>query len=102
MLGVVSAPAKKLVPAIEVTLADLLALPDQGHGYEIIDGNLIEKETSAEHGVAQTRLGQLLRPFNRRPGGRQPGGWWFATEVVIDFGPKQQFRPDIVGWRRER
>jgi Uma2 family endonuclease len=30
------------------------------------------------------------------------GCWWFATEVLIDFGPKQQLRPDVVGWRRER
>jgi len=22
--------------------------------------------------------------------GRLPGGWWFATEVLIDVGPKQQ------------
>jgi Uma2 family endonuclease len=102
MLRVMSAPAKKLVHTAEATLANLLALPDQGHGYEIIEGNLVEKETSAEHGVAQTRLGRALGPFDRRPGGRLPGGWWFATEVLIDFGPKQQFRPDIAGWRRER
>ena len=93
---------KKLVRLGEATLADLLALPDQGHGYEIIEGSLVEKETSAEHGVAQTRIGRLLGPFDRRPGGRMPGGWWFATEALIDLGPKQQFRPDVVGWRRER
>jgi Uma2 family endonuclease len=93
---------KKLVQLGEATLANLLALPDQGHGYEIIEGSLVEKETSAEHGVAQSRIGRLLGPFDRRPGGRLPGGWWFATEVLIDFGPRQQFRPDVVGWRRER
>ncbi|NUQ74755.1 MAG: Uma2 family endonuclease [Polyangiaceae bacterium] len=97
-----SVTAEKLRPAGEATLADLLALPDEGRGYEIIDGELIEKETSAEHGVAQSRISRLLGPFDRRPGGRQPGGWWFATEVLIDFGPKQQFRPDVVGWHRER
>jgi Uma2 family endonuclease len=102
MLDLMSAAAKKLPPLDEATLADLLALPDQGHGYEIIDGELVEKETSAEHGVAQSRIGRLLGPFDRRPGGRLPGGWWFATEVLIDFGPKQQFRPDVSGWRRER
>ncbi len=102
MLPVMSAAAKKLGQPDEATLADLLALPDQGHGYEIIEGNLVEKETSAEHGVAQSRIGRLLGPFDRRPGGRLPGGWWFATEVVIDFGPRQQLRPDVVGWRRER
>ena len=102
MLRVMSAAARNLGRSAGATLTDLLALPDSGHGFEIIDGDLVEKETSAEHGVAQSRVGRLLGPFDRRPRGRQPGGWWFATEVVIDFGPKQQFRPDIVGWRRER
>ncbi|HZF51780.1 MAG TPA: Uma2 family endonuclease [Polyangiaceae bacterium] len=97
-----SGAAEKLPAPSEATLAALLALPDQGRGYEIIDGQLVEKETSAEHGVAQSRLGRVLGPFDRRPGGKQPGGWWFATEVLIDLGPKQVFRPDVAGWRRER
>jgi Uma2 family endonuclease len=102
MLCVMSAAAKKLVQPAQATLADLLALPDQGHSFEIIEGSLVEKETSAEHGVAQSRIGRVLGPFDRRPGGRLPGGWWFATEALIDFGPKQLLRPDVVGWRRER
>jgi Uma2 family endonuclease len=102
MLTAMSSAAEKLPPPGEATLADLLALPDHGHGYEIIDGELVEKETSAEHGVAQSRIGRLLGPFDRRPGGRLPGGWWFATEVLVDFGDGQQVRPDVVGWRRER
>lgn len=102
MLCIMSAAATKLVQPDQATLVDLLALPDQGRGFEIIEGNLVEKETSAEHGVAQSRIGRLLGPFDRRPGGRLPGGWWFATEALIDFGPKQQLRPDVVGWRRER
>ncbi len=102
MLRVMSVGARKLARAVEATVKDLLALPDQGHGHEIIDGDLVEKETSAEHGVAQTRVGRSLGPFDRRPGGRSPGGWWFATEVLVDFGPRQQLRPDLVGWRRAR
>lgn len=87
---------------MSATVADLLALPDQGRGHEIIDGVLVEKQSSAEHGVAQSRIGRLLGPFDRRPGGRFPGGWWFATEALVDFGPDQQLRPDVAGWRRER
>ncbi len=102
MLDLMSSAAEKLPPLGEATLADLLALPDEGHGHEIIDGELVEKETSAEHGVAQSRIGRLLGPFDRRPGGRLPGGWWFATEVLIDLGSRQQLRPDVAGWRRER
>jgi Uma2 family endonuclease len=83
-------------------LEDLLALPSEGQGYEIIDGELVQKETSPKHGGVQLRFGSLLRPYNRRPGGRLPGGWIFATEVLIDFGSKQILRPDVAGWRRER
>ena len=70
---------------------------------ELVDGALVEKETSGEHGLAQSLLvAKLVNPFSRRPGGRHPGGWWFATEVLIDFGPRQRLRPDIAGWRREK
>ena len=70
---------------------------------ELIDGSLVEKETSGEHGGTQASLvAKLFGPFNRRPGGRKPGGWWFATEVLIDFGPGQRLRPDVSGWRREK
>jgi Putative restriction endonuclease len=43
-----------------------------------------------------------LGPFDRRPGGRGPSGWIFATEVDIYFDPKNTLRPDVAGWRRER
>jgi Uma2 family endonuclease len=39
---------------------------------------------------------------DRRPGGRWPGGWWFATEVEIQLADSEVFRPDIAGWRLER
>jgi Uma2 family endonuclease len=89
---------------LPVTLADLLALPDEGHGYEIVDGELVEKETSGEHGRAQTNLVTRLNSrFGRRPGGQWPGGWWFATEVLIAFPEvKDPLRPDVVGWRRDK
>lgn len=45
----------------------------------------------------------MLAPrYGRRPGGRWPGGWWFATEVEIQFTERDLFRPDTSGWRRER
>jgi Uma2 family endonuclease len=31
-----------------------------------------------------------------------PGGWWFATEVEVYFDRANTFRPDVVGWRRDR
>jgi len=85
------------------TLADLLAIPEERRRHEIIDGELVEKEAaSGRHGGAQGRLFRRLGPYDRRPGGRAPGGWWFATEVEIQLSESQVVRPDVCGWRRER
>jgi Uma2 family endonuclease len=98
-----SAAAQRL-PPLPATLADLLALPDEGHGYEIIDGELVEKETSAEHSKTQASVvGRLMHRYQRQQGGRWPGGWWFGTEPLIAFpGVANPLRPDVVGWRREK
>lgn len=95
--------AKKLAPP-PATLEDLLAIPEDQRRHEIIDGELVEKgAASGEHGGAQADLVTALNHrFGRRPGGRWPGGWWFATEVELLLAPGQLFRPDVVGWRRER
>lgn len=85
------------------TIADWLALPE-GHRFELIDGELIEKAGPAfEHGLAQRNVsGAIGERYNRPPGGpRGPGGWWIVTEVDIALG-SGIFRPDIAGWRRER
>jgi Uma2 family endonuclease len=64
---------------------------------------LVEKEAaSGRHGGAQVRIGQHLAPFDRRPGGRWPGGWLLASEVEELFEPTQVFKPDVAGWRRDR
>jgi len=85
------------------TLADLLAIPEEYRRHEIIDGVLVEKEAATgRHGGAQVRLARRLGPYDRRPGGRCPGGWWFATQVEVQFSDSQIYRPDVVGWRRER
>lgn len=95
----VSASAKQRM----ATIADLLAIPEEHRRHEIIDGVLVEKDAaSGRHGGAQGRLFRRLGPYDRRPGGRWPGGWWFATEVEIQFSDSQIFRPDVAGWRRER
>lgn len=84
------------------TIDDLLAIPEDERHHEIIDGVLEPKEAaSGRHGLAQIRLSRSLGPYDRRPGGRFPGGWWFATEVEVRFEDDQVFRPDIAGWRRE-
>jgi Uma2 family endonuclease len=85
------------------TVEQLLAIPEAQRHHEIVDGVLVEKEAATgKHGGAQVRLSRKLGPYDRRPGGRSPGGWWFATEVEIQLASDQVFRPDVAGWRRER
>jgi Uma2 family endonuclease len=92
------ASSKKLA-----TAADLAALPDDVRA-EIIHGAIVEKEaTSFEHGGSQWAMGGVLgRRFQRQPGGRWPGGWWFASEAEVEYEAHQVFAHDAAGWRRDR
>ncbi|MEP7121519.1 MAG: Uma2 family endonuclease [Byssovorax sp.] len=93
--------ALKLPPA--ATEAELLALPEQGRGFELLDGQLVEKQAGFRHGRAQVRLGQRLLPYDRRSGGGdRPGGWWFLAEQLVTFAASQILRPDVAGWLRAR
>src|SRR3954470_23394798 len=85
------------------TFADLMALPDDVRA-EIIHGMIVEKASpSAEHSGSQLAIGSVLgHRFQRRPGGRWPGGWWFGTEVEVEYEAHEVYRHDVVGWRRDR
>ena len=104
MLGAMSL-APKRSPGT-ATLADLLAIPEERRRHEIIDGELVEKEAATgEHGTTQTSVSALLNPFfgsGKRGGGNGPGGWWFQSEVELLFEPREIYRPDLIGWRKER
>jgi hypothetical protein len=43
-------------PTPPATLDDLLALPDQGRGHEIINGKLVKKDSSPEQDALRQRL----------------------------------------------
>jgi Uma2 family endonuclease len=93
-------PAKHPGP---YTLTDWLAQPEEAR-LELIDGEFVEKAApTLEHGVAQLSTGGLIRgAFHRgRGGGSKPGGWWIGSEVDIALDGRG-YRPDLVGWRRER
>lgn len=96
-----AAPVQQSRPA---TLTDLLALPEEGRGYELIDGELVQKQAGFRHSRAQANVSaSLVGPFGRRgPGGPpdRPGGWWFLTEQLVQFNA-QKLRPDVAGWQRE-
>src|SRR3954452_18892172 len=85
------------------TFADLAALPDEVRA-EIIHGAIVEKASpSSEHGRSQFSLGTVLgRRFQRPPGGRWPGGWWFGLEIEVEYETHEVYRHDAAGWRRDR
>jgi Uma2 family endonuclease len=83
------------------TLADLLALPADVVA-EIVAGELIEKALPTfEHGNAQAEITTQLRGRFGGPPADDRGGWWIADEVDVEYG-QEIFRPDVVGWRRDR
>jgi Uma2 family endonuclease len=86
------------------TVEDLFAIPEEDRHHELIEGTIEPKgAASGRHGAAQRKLSAYVDPFDRRGGGGgHPGGWWFATEVDIYFDAQNTFRPDVVGWRRDR
>jgi Uma2 family endonuclease len=85
------------------TAADLAALSSDAQ-VEIVGGVIVEKALpSFEHGDAQAGLAQWARnSFRGRGGGGRPGGWWIATEVEVELATHEVYRPDVVGWRRDR
>jgi Uma2 family endonuclease len=90
-------PARKLPPA---TLDDLLAKPADER-WEIIDGELVQQLVMGpDHGSVILGVGGPIRDTYMRRGG--PGGWWFMTDVTVEFSPQHVYRPDILGFRRDR
>jgi Uma2 family endonuclease len=86
------------------TLADFWAIAEGERFHELVGGELVEKAApTGEHGDAQAGVvGAVRPPFQRKPGGGGPGGWWIATEVEVLLETGDVVRPDVLGWRRER
>lgn len=85
-----------------VTLEAFLARnPDER--VELIRGTIEEKAApTTEHSRAQGGIDRRLGGrFDRKPGGRWPGGWWFFTELDVRLA-QEVLRPDVCGYRRER
>lgn len=87
------------------TREDLFARHDDAR-VEVIGGAVVEKAApSYEHSDAQAGATSFLRSrFHRGGGGggSAPGGWWIVTECEIELAPHEIYRPDLVGWRRDR
>lgn len=84
------------------TRSDWLALPP-GARVELIRQVLVERDLEGpRHGRVMARLGSAVtRRFDRKAGGRLPGGWWIVLDVAVQF-QSEIYLPDLAGWRRER
>jgi Uma2 family endonuclease len=84
------------------TVADLAARGDCDR-LEILGGEIVEKALpSPAHAAAELELAAAIAPFNRRPGGRDPGGWWLFTEIHVAYPTAEVHCHDAAGWRRDR
>ena len=84
------------------TVEDLVGRGDADR-LEIIGGEIVEKAApSWAHGVTENKLAVAVDPFNRRPGGRGPGGWWILTEIHVGYPRGEVYCHDTAGWRRDR
>jgi Uma2 family endonuclease len=76
------------------TIEDLEALPDDGHVWELIDGELVRREpVGGRHGALQFDLSGLLWLFLRE----HPLGTAFGSDTIYVFegGPERGLRPDL-------
>src|SRR5213595_3232300 len=81
---------------------DLFARADADR-LELIGGDIVEKAVpSPTHSFAEAKLVAAVDPFNRRPGGRGPGGWWIFTEIHVGYSGGEIYCHDVAGWRRDR
>ena len=97
MLCAMATPSRR--PA---AFADLMARANHDR-LEIIGGEIVEKAMpSPAHAAAELELAAAIAPFNRRPGGRDPGGWWLFTEIHVEYPRGEIYCHDAAGWRRDR
>jgi Uma2 family endonuclease len=87
------------------TIADL-PVESETRAREIVAGMIVEKASPTfEHGEAQGAAAAHARRFHGAGGGSGgggPSGWWIAVEVDVELEPHELYRPDVVGWRRDR
>ncbi len=69
---------------------------------ELIDGTLYELPmTSFEHGHIASLLVMAIGTAYQL-GKDGPGGWWIQGENDFEVEGREVFRPDALGWRKER
>jgi Uma2 family endonuclease len=81
---------------------------------EVVNGHVVSKDEGEPygeavqqasptivHGKVHHAIGLAIGGYSDGASVTGPGGWLFANEVTIEFGPHEVYRPDIAGWRIE-
>ena len=91
------------IPARKATADDLRAAYGEDGRAEVIHGEILEKAAPrVEHSTSANYLFTALsRRFDRRPGGKWPGGWWILPELHVEYETHEVFCHDGVGYRRD-
>jgi Uma2 family endonuclease len=86
----------------KASVADLLAMPEDGR-YELIAGQIVPRDAATfEHSTAQSGIAAwTTHVFHRKPDGPS-GGWWIATEAEVAYPSGDCYLHDVAGWRRDR
>ena len=88
--------------ARNASIADLLAMPEDGR-FELIGGQIVEREAATfEHGNAQAAVAGWMGSFFRRKSEGPLGGWWIVTEGEVAYASGDCYLHDVAGWRRDR
>lgn len=87
----------------KATAADLFATYGEDSRVEIIHGEMVEKAMARrEHFTGQSQVAMALkRRFDRKPGGKWPGGWQLGTELHVQYETHELFCHDLCGFRRD-
>jgi Uma2 family endonuclease len=90
-------------PKPKSTAEDLRQLYGEDSRWELIHGELTEKAMPRrEHGTAQVRIATALsRRFDRRPGGKWPGGWRMLSELHVQYEAADVFCHDLCGYLQD-
>src|SRR4051794_28045676 len=89
-----------VTPKSDVTPEELLGMSDGGH-YELIDGELRERNVSALSNLIASEIGGILRNYCHQ----NKLGWLFAADHgyrCFPWKPGQVRRADVSFIRRER
>ena len=85
------------------TSADLDEALAYDERLELINGVIIKRPLPrSRHGKAQGEVFGELRPYNRKKSSDHDEGWFFFTEIDVQYNEFQRPTHDVAGWKKSR